>query len=95
MRTVNKKANMKEQYLRTAISLNPANIYAWLDLAEIEINRKNYKEGNSYLFAAQLIDPNNQRFIYLKKLVENQNKNKLKSSYFKENKTEEFYKIIF
>ena len=87
--------NLQEQYLRTVISINPANNYAWLDLAEIKINQKKYKEAKEYLFTAQLIEPNNPKYTYLKNIIENQNKNALKSSYKKDNITEEFYKMLF
>ena len=32
--------DIKEQYLRKAISINPVNVNAWLDLAELKIYQK-------------------------------------------------------
>ena len=70
--------NMQEQYLRTAISINPTNEYAWIDLAEIKINQKNYKEAKEYLLPIQFINPDNSRYIYLKNYVNAQGKTGLK-----------------
>ena len=83
--------NLKEQYLRKSVSLNPGNIYAWLDLAEIYINQGNYKDAKEYLIPVQLIEPNNSRYLYLKKYISTQIRSGIKSSY----SNNEFLKIVF
>lgn len=83
---------LKEQYLRTAISINPVNEYAWLDLAELKIEQNNFNEANKYIFPITLINPENNRYIYLKKIIDSQNKNSLKSSV---NNIEEIFKFLF
>ena len=85
---------MKEAYLRTAISLNPVNINAWLDLAELEIERKNFKDALEYLFPVSIINPENSRYIFLKKRAYLRDSDTTKSSYII-NKKEEFYNLMF
>ena len=83
--------NLKEQYLRTSLFYNPINEFAWLDLAEIKINNGDFKSAKEYIFPVKLINPENQRYIHLKKMIDNKNDSSIKSS---EN-TEETLKIIF
>ena len=87
---------MREQYLRTALSLNPTNVNAWLDLAELKINQKNYKDAQEYLFPVKIIDPENSRYSYLKKLANSKNIYGVKSSYNNDVKMkEELYNLVF
>lgn len=83
--------DLKEQYLRTAISINPVNEYAWLDLAELKIEQNNFKEAREYIFPIKLIDPENSKYIYLKKIIDSQNKDILKSS---KNSIDNMFKLI-
>ena len=82
---------MKEQYLRKAISLNPVNVNAWLDLSELKINQKNFKDAQEYLFPVRIIEPENSRYINLKRKIDSKDSANLKSSY--DNK-EEFLNLI-
>ena len=83
--------DMKEQYLRKAISINPVNEYAWLDLAELKIRQNNFKEAKEYIFPVKLISPDNVKYEYLKKIINSKNKDELKSS---NNNYENFRLII-
>ena len=83
--------SMKEQYLRKAISLNPVNVNAWLDLSELKINQKNFKDAQEYLFPVRIIEPENSRYINLKKKIDNKDSANLKSSV---NTKEEFLNLI-
>ena len=88
--------DMKEQYLRTAIGLNPTNVNFWLDLAEMKINQKKFSEANEYLFAVKIIDPENVRYSYLKRQADMQDSNPYKSSYNpKLNRKEELFNLVF
>ncbi len=86
--------SMKETYLRTAISLNPVNVNAWLDLAELEVDRKNFKDALEYLLPVSIINPENSRYIFLKKRAYLRDSDTAKSSY-NINKKEEFYNLMF
>lgn len=83
--------NLQEQYLRTAISLNPTNEYAWLDLTELKITQKSYTEAKEYLFPVQFINPENPRYIYLKNYINSQGKTGLKAY----NTVDSLIKLIF
>lgn len=83
---------MKEQYLRKSISLNPVNVNAWLDLSELKISRNNFKDAQEYLFPVRIIEPENSRYINLKKLIESKNPSNFKSSFYK---NEELIHLVF
>ena len=82
---------LKEQYLRTSLSYNPINEFAWLDLAELKISEKDFKSAKEYIFPVKLIDPENSRYIYLKKLIDQKNNTAAISSENKQNTL----KVIF
>lgn len=59
----------EEAYLKKTIAINPDFKDGWLDLARIEISRKDYDNALTYLGIAKYIDENDFRYYYYVGLV--------------------------
>ncbi len=62
--------NTKEyDYIKKSIAINKDFKDGWLDLARIEINRRNFEEAKKHLAIANYIDENDFRYYYYRGLI--------------------------
>lgn len=66
-----------EFYLKKTLEYNPFYCNAWLDLANIEINKKHINTAKSYVDAAGFTEINNYRYYYYKGLISKATENNL------------------